>query len=80
MKGNWDRWEVVDPYQNVGGVGIILFFFTFLVFCSLLSCVFFKWVELLCLFVYLLFVFFASGLFNPFTNTGHWWPKHIDRF
>ena len=64
-----DRWGAVDSYQGgetVGGYYLIGFFICAFVFWSLMSCLFFKWVEhdSCCLFLSLLFVFFVSGPFN----------------
>ena len=50
MIRGWDRWVVVDSYQDVGGgtgagyylIGFFIFAFVFL---SLMPCLFFKWVE-----------------------------------
>ena len=66
IMGGWDRWGKVDSYQ---GVNIISAFFCFVfafVCWSLMSCLFFKWVEhdSFCLFLCLLFVFSVSGPFN----------------
>ena len=69
MMGGWDRWGVVDSYWSLGGVRVggqyllvRFFLFAFIcafVFCSLVSCLFFKWVEhdscCICFFVYYLF-------------------------
>ena len=64
MMGGWDRWGVVDSYQGVGGgtgggYYLIVFFICAFVFWSLMSCLFFKWVEhdscCVCFFVYYLF-------------------------
>ena len=72
MLGGLDRWVVVDSYQGVGGgdSGWVLshsFFICVFVFCSLISCLFFKWVEhdscCVCFFC-LLFAFCVSGPSN----------------
>ena len=64
MMGGWNRWGVVDLYQGVGGgtgggYYLIVFFICAFVFWSLMSCLFFKWVEhdscCVCFFVYYLF-------------------------
>ena len=48
MRWRWDRWRLVDSYQQ--GVGIIswgffLIFICAFVFLSLMSCLFFQWVD-----------------------------------
>ena len=62
--GGWDRWGVIDSYQGVGGgtVGgyyLLVVFICAFVFWSVMSCLFFKWVEhdscCVCFFVYYLF-------------------------
>ena len=66
MIRGWDRCGLVDSYQSVGGrIGggyYLIVFFIFIcafVFWSLMSCLFFKWVEhdscCVCFFVYYLF-------------------------
>ena len=80
MMGGWDRWGVVDSYQGVGGgtgggYYLIVFFICAFVFWSLMSCLFFKWVEhdscCVCFFVY---YFFSL---SPVPLTGSYWGIEI---
>ena len=64
----WDRCGLVDFYQSVGGGTRRGYFLVdiFLCFCSLVSLLLsdYSMIAALCLFLYLLFVFFVSGPFN----------------
>ena len=80
MMGEWNRCWVVDLYQGVGGgtgggYYLIVFFICAFVFWSLMSCLFFKWVEhdscCVCFFVYYLFSL------SPVPLTRSYWDIEI---